>query len=210
MSYIRSKKINSIDRTNTNTSLFLIPGLGLKVDYLRTQFGFINGYLHDLDSPFQYNNPVFLLFLPPDEYSRENLEVFIEREYKKKQELVDDYWYEEYRVIVYEFPEKWLSEWELFFNGEYSSFRKKYVDLLPQEEHKEDIHGPYTEPSIQFNVCNRKAILKNYWEREIGEKLDPEGEYWSIPDMRDETLNIEKIKNDSRTNQKDMGRVPQE
>lgn len=203
MSYTRTKKITSLSRGDTNTTLFLVPILELKIEYLKHEHGFINGFIADVDVPNE-DYMIYLLFAPKDV---RKLYHFFNREHGRTNYFINTYNYGDYIVAKYEFPEKWRKEWDLFLEGKYSQFRKKFVDLLPQEEHKEDKFGPFTEPSIQYHICNQTRLLKNYWERELDVRLGRDTEYWSAPDMTIEILDIEKIKNDSRTNKEHLGEL---
>lgn len=207
MSNIRGRKITTINSEDTSSTLFLVPALGLKVEYLRHEHGFVNAYLNDVDLMKTYEYQLYLLFKIKDE---DLFNAFLLKEYTRTKDLVQDYSPAEgYEVLVYNFPSKWKKEWALFMDGEYSYFRKSYVNLLPQEEHLEDEHGPFTQPSVQVNVCNRAVVLKNYWERMIGTKLEQESEYWSIPDiLGKELLDIEKIINDSKADSASVGKLP--
>lgn len=203
MSYTRSKKITSINKEDTNTTLFLVPPLGLKLGYLKYEHGFVNGFIGDVDCPIE-EYMIYLLFYPLDV---RKLYHFFNREHGRTQGFINSYNYGDYIVAKYSFPLQWRKEYDLFLEGKYSQFRKKFVDLLPQEDHKEDKYGPFTEPSIQYHICNQTRLLKNYWERELDVKLSRDSEYWSAPDMVKEILDIQKIINDSTANKECMGEL---
>ncbi len=208
MSNSRSKRINTINRDETDTTRFLVPAVGLKVTYLKHEHGFIDAYLKDPTAPRYHEFSLYLLF-KPDNW--EKFQDFVTAEYCRTAFSIDDYCYEDgYGVIVYGFPDCWQHEYDLFLEGKFSYFRKKYLNLLPQEEYLEDTHGPFSQPSIQYHVCNRTKILKNHWERVIGEKIDGESELWSVPKMENETLNIEEIKKryDSTASKEYLGEMP--
>lgn len=175
---------------DTATTMFLVPGLGFNIDTIRYRYGFINAYLADVDYDM-YENAVYLLFKPKDMHT---FQTFLER--SEGPRIIDDYDYEGgYVVVVYEFPSEFRQEFKMFMKGKYSQFREKYRVLLPQVDSKIDKEGnPFTEYSLQFMVCHKAKALKDYWEKKLEIELDEEDEYWSVPDIKRETLNIEKIK----------------
>jgi len=181
--------IKQTTTNRTNTSLFLLPGVGLDISMLKP-FGFINAYIGDIKAD-HYSYCIYLLFKPTN---IEKFNDFLNEQYISTGLIVDEYDYDGgFVVVVYKFPEDYQQEYKLFLSGKYSQFRKKYKDLFPIEIDSEDDAGPFTQPSFFFHVFNRTKELEKYWFDKIGEKLDKDGEYWSRPDVVKETLNIEKI-----------------
>lgn len=182
--------ISQTTNNRTNTSLFLLPGIGLNISDIK-EYGFVNAYISDKNRE-HYPNCVYVLFKPNDPTIFTLY--FISTEYKRTHLLIDDYDYARgYIVLVYQFPEEYEQEYRSFLKGKYSQFRRKYKDLFPQEIHSEDEVGPFTQPSFFHHVFNKTRMLEEYWVKRIGEKPDKEGEYWSIPDLDDETLDINKL-----------------
>lgn len=177
--------------TSTTSTLFLLPGLGIKEEEVRFRYGFINAYLKDEDRE-PYERGVYLLFKPENVIEFEH---FLEREKRRTAQLIEDYDYRGgYVVLVYVFPEEYLHEWKLFLKGRYSKFRDKYKVLLPDIESKVDADGmPFTEMSIQYMIVFKADALKAYLEKRLGEELEEDAEYWGKPSVKKETLNINKI-----------------
>lgn len=183
--------IKQTTTNRTNTSLFLLPGLGLTINELKP-YGFVNAYIGDMKHD-HYSYCVYLLFKPSNIME---FNAFLEGQYLKGQ-MIDEYDYEGgYVVVVYKFPEQFEQEYKLFLSGKYSEFRKKYKDLFPIEIHSEDNDGPFTQPSFFFHVFNRTKELEKYWFEKIGVHLSKDSEYWSKPDVIKETLNIDEIEKD--------------
>lgn len=178
---------------DSNSTLFLVPGLDLQIDNLR-KLGFINAYIKDEHREPIFNQELYLLFKPESDTS---MFLFIEEEYgNENRELIEDYDYSDgFIVLLYKFPEKYSQEYKHFLNGKYSKFRAKYVAILPQIDSKIDANGdPFTEYSIQFMACHKSKSLKDYWEKRLDTELDDDDEVWVGFSEKRETLNIEKIK----------------
>lgn len=176
---------------DTISTMFLLPGLGLKLEEIRFRFGFINAYIKD-DDHEPHDRGVYLLFKPDDLIEFEH---FVQREKKRTPQLIEDYDYRGgYVVLLYIFPEEYLHEWKLFIKGKYSKFRDKYKVLLPDVESKIDSEGmPFTEMSLQCMIVFKAPALKQYLEEKFGEELEEDAEYWTKPSTKKETLNITKI-----------------
>lgn len=176
----------------TCATIFLLPGIGLKRQNI-LKYGFLSAYLDDKHHEVHYKNSLYLLYKPEqiNEFQK-----FLELEYKRTPLLVEDYDYPGgYVVTVYKFPEEFMTEYELFLKGKYSKFRKKFVSLFPVKvEVFDEKTGTYKDKfSLQHHIFNKTAAIRKYWEEFLGYKEGelPEGlEYWSIPDIEKETLNI--------------------
>lgn len=177
---------------DNDTSMFLVPALGLDVGHLRTNYGFINGYLGDRHYEHKIGNCLHLLFLPED---LSDFQAFLAQQYRKSQ-ILDEYDYTGgYVVIVYQFPEIYLRELKLFLKGKFSRFSKQYVSVLPSVTYSPNSEGRNVPTvSLQYMVCNKSPAMKNFWEDRFKMELDPQNEYWFRPKMTRETLDIEKIK----------------
>lgn len=167
----------------TCTSIFLIPYL-FKNRIRATELGFINGYVKDIERDIDYKNPVYALFKP------ENLDVFqdfLNKEKNLSKFLIDDYDYDNYTVIVYEFPLD--KDYALFLEGKYSEMSKEYKDKISDPIKI----GIQDEPRLCWRICNKTRDLKEYWETKLGVELDSTMEYYSKPDLDNETLDYRKI-----------------
>jgi len=180
----------------TNTTLFLVPVLGLDVDGLVVNHGFINGYMEDKEQDTSSPCPVFLLFRPDDliEFQK-----FVDQEYKRTDNLVLDYDYDGgFVVLLYEFSEKFHKDYRRFIKGKYSKFSLAFTARLPAYEKNPD-GSISSEISLQRNIVLKipdfVALLEEDFETEIP------GECWSIPDKTTETLDIEKVSRKLKINQ---------
>lgn len=176
---------------DTTTTMFLVPGLGINIEEVRFRYGFINGYLRDQDREL-YERGIYLLFRPKNMIE---FQLFFERERGRTHQLIEDYDYEGgYIVLVYVFPDEFLMEYKLFMKGKFSKFRTKYKILIPDIESKIDSEGiPFTELSLPFMVMYKSKALREYLEKKLGTRFDEDDELWSKPDIRKETLDINKI-----------------
>lgn len=180
----------------TNTTLFLVPVLGLDVDNMQSRYGFINGYLEDNEQQTSSPYPVFLLFRPDDliEFQK-----FVEQEYRRTGDLLLDYDYDGgFVVLLYHFPEKFHKDYRRFLKGKYSRLSLAFTARLPAyEKHPDGTLSP--EFSLQRNIILKIpdfiARLEEDFEVEIT------GECWSIPDRKAETLDIERISRKLKINQ---------
>lgn len=176
----------------TCTTIFLIPGVGLKRQNL-LKHGFISAFMDDKNHDVHYENAVYLLYKPEQV---EEFQKFLTSEYKRTPLLVEDYDYPGgYIVTVYKFPAEFMEEYKLFLEGKYSKFRKKYIELFPMrvEVFDTETHTHKEKYSLQYHVFGRTPAIRKYWEDILGYKpgeLPEDLEYWSIPDKDKETLDI--------------------
>ncbi len=178
----------------TNSTRFLLRGVGLKRKVLE-DYGFINAYIDDKHHEPHYTEALYLLFQPKD---INELNIFLEIEKERTNLYVEDYDYSGgYVVVVYKFPKEYEKEYRLFLQGKYSKFSKKYKELYPMERKGTTARGiPFTEPTLHNHVFNRTESMKQHWEERLNVELTGDMEYWSIPDITEETLNIENYERD--------------
>ena len=97
----------------TITSIFIVPTLKIPKEQM-SKNNFINGYIKDLNRDVQYENAVYLLFKP------ENIDVFrefVDSEYERTQELIDDYNYDDkHIVLVYQLDNNFKNDFEKWMN----------------------------------------------------------------------------------------------
>ena len=74
----------------TITSIFMVPTLNVPKDALLNN-GFLNAYVGDVDKDIQYENSVYLLFLPKD---IEQFREFLDDEYERTESVIEDYDYD--------------------------------------------------------------------------------------------------------------------
>lgn len=178
------------DQKRTDSTRFLLRGLGILPNAI-DNYGFLNAFLDDIDHETHYENCVYLLFKPKE---LSLFEWFVEEEKSRTNLLVEEYDYPNgFVVLVYKFPAEYMENYRLFKEGKYSKFTEKYKKLFPME--KSGISSkniPVKEPSFYYHIFKKSDTMKAYWENKLGVILDEDSEYWSIPNMQKETLNINK------------------
>ena len=174
----------------TITTIFMIPTLGINKDILKNN-GFINGYCKDGSKEIQYNGSIYLLFKPDklDEFRE-----FLDLEYERTKSIIDDYDYQDgYVVVVYELDLKFKKDFNLVKEGLYSRTSQEFQKLFPKIVkikrgglHKDEI-------SLQYRIFNKTEDLKKYWEDKLGVEFDDDMEVWDGFDIKNETLNVDKL-----------------
>lgn len=183
--------IETLFKFNCST-LFLLHPLGLNRHNLN-QFGFVNCYLSDKNREISVQRPVLILLHPED---MELMQLFIEEEYSRTANLIEDYDYEGgWVVLVYSFPERWKKEYETFIEGKYSQFSKKFKEIYPKViRTSEEGDPPKDIISVQYNIVNKTQDWKEMLERDLGIIIsDEEQEYWKKPNGK-EIMDVKKIK----------------
>jgi hypothetical protein len=178
------------DTRKTCSTIFLLAGIGLTRRGI-IKYGFLSAYVDDINHEPHWDSSVYLLFRPDN---IPEFQLFLSGE-SRKELIVEDYDYAGgYVVVVYRFPEEYKTEYNLFLEGKYSKFSKKYKALSPdiirviKNGVEEDTY------SIHYHVFNKSEYMKKYWEDQLGTSLDPEMEMWSIPDIKGkETLDINNL-----------------
>jgi len=171
-----------IEAKHTNTSVFLVPALTIGKEKLERN-GFIDGFLDDISHEIHYENSIYILFKPHD---LEVFQHFLASE-RERITILDDYDYEEYVVVVYNIPTKYLSDYQLFLEGKYSKLSEDFKNLFTKTSEE-------GRPTLQWEVFERTERLKSYWEKELDITLEEDQELWGAPDMSKEILDIEQIK----------------
>lgn len=175
----------------TITSVFMVPTLEINKELLKDN-GFINGYSRDGSRDIQYENSIYLLFKPKD---LDKFRGFLDGEYERTKNVIDDYDYEDgYVVVVYELNGKFKKDFALVREGLYSKtspeFQAKFPKIVKIKRgglHKDEI-------SLQYRVFNKTEDLRKYWEDKLGVDFEEEWEVWDGFDLDKETLNLDKIK----------------
>jgi hypothetical protein len=175
----------------TITSIFIVPTLSIGKEKLADN-GYINGYIKDGRKEIQYESAVYLLFKP------ENLDKFrdfLDSEYERTKQIVDDYDYEDgYVVVVYMLSERLDKDFELIKQGKYSQTSSKFQEIFPKviKINKNGLRKD--EVSLQYRIFNKTKDLKKFWEDKLGVELDDDMEVWDGFFEENETLNIDKLK----------------
>jgi hypothetical protein len=175
----------------TITSIFIVPTLKINRDDLKEN-GYLDGYMSDARRDVQYENAVYLLF-KPDNLDR--FRDFLEKEYDRTKQLIDDYDYEDgFVVVVYTLDKKWKKDFALVREGLYSQTSKEFQELFPKvlKIMKNNLHRD--EISLQHRIFRRSDDLRAYWENKIDISFDENMEVWDGFDIENETLDLDKIK----------------
>lgn len=180
----------------THSTRFLLRGVGLH-NGIVGKLGFVNAFIDDEDHDPHYTDALYLLFQPPE---LDLFESFLSSEKEKGKEIIDEYDYSGgYIVIVYKFPSKFKEDYHLFLQGKYSKFSNAYKLLFPMERSGVSPKGiPYTEPSFYKYLFEKAVEMRDFWEDKLGVILEDSAEYWSIPNIKKETLNINNIRNERK------------
>ena len=177
--------------TRSITTLFMVKPLGIGIEKLE-KVGFINGFINDVSHDSIYENCVYLLFKPHD---MDLFRDFIDSEYERTNNIVEDYDYEGgYVVMVYKLDENFRKDYQLVRQGLYSKTSKDFQNLFPKVvkimkngKHRDEI-------SLQYRIFNRTQDLINFWEDKLAIKFSSDQEVWEGFHEERETLNIKNIK----------------
>ncbi len=169
----------------------MVPTLKIPKDALKDN-GFINGYVRDGNREVQYENCIYLLFQPKD---LDKFREFLDSEYERTKDVIDDYDYEDgYVVVVYQLDPKFKKDFGLIREGLYSRTSSSFQALFPKviKIRKNGLHRD--EISLQYRVFNRTEDLVKFWEDKLGVEFDDDQEVWHGFELDKETLNIQKLK----------------
>lgn len=175
----------------TITSIFIVPILKINKDDLKNN-GYSNGYVEDGRKDVQYENSLYLLFKP------ENLDrfrTFLDNEYERTKNIIDDYDYENgYVVIVYKIDDKFKKDVELIKEGKYSKTSKVFQEMFPKTIKIQRDGLSRDEVSLQYRVFNKTPDLIEFWEKKLNVTFDDAQELWEMFVKEEEILNLDKIK----------------
>ncbi len=177
--------------SKTITSIFIVPTLSIGKEKLGDN-GFINGYIKDATREVQYDGCIYLLFKPTN---LDKFKDFLDVEYERTKSIVDDYDYEGgYVVVVYMLNSRLEEDFKLIKQGKYSQTSNKFQELFPKVVKINK--GVYIKDqiSLQYRVFNKSEDLKKYWEEKFNVEFDEDMEVWSGFFEEDETLNLDKLK----------------
>jgi len=100
--------------TNTCATIFMVPTLKVPKDSLKDN-GFINAYIEDDMSDTKYKDCIYVLFKPND---IDLFKDFLDSEYERTKQIVEDYDYDEgFVVVVYSLNKKFKEDFKLIING---------------------------------------------------------------------------------------------
>ena len=179
------------DVKKTVTSIFMVPTLKITRSALQDN-GFINGYIQDGSKEVQYEDCIYLLFQPKD---LDKFREFLDSEYERTKNIIDDYDYQDgFVVVVYQLDKKFNKDFMLIREGLYSRTSKDFQALFPKIIKIKKNGLQRDEISLQYRVFNRTEDLIKFWEDKLGVEFDDDQEVWHAFILEDEILNIEKLK----------------
>ncbi len=175
----------------TITSIFMVPTLKIDKEHFHEN-NFINAYLEDVRRDVQYKNAVYLLFKPGN---LDKFREFLDKEYERTKDILDDYDYEDgFVVVVYKLDNKWKKDFGLIKEGLYSRTSKDFQNVFPKivklkkgSVHRDDI-------SLQFRIFNKTDELRTYWEDRLDVQFTDDMELWRGFSYDEEKLDLDKIK----------------
>ena len=181
----------------------MVPTLKVPKDALKSN-GFINAYIKDADKDVQYEDSIYLLFKP------ENLDKFrefLDSEYERTKNVIEDYDYEDgYVVVVYQLNKKYKKDFMLVKEGKYSKTSDEFQKLFPKVVKIFRNGLNKDEISLQYRIFNKNEDLVEFWEEKLGIHLQSvigkDFEVWEGWDEIKEVLEINKIKEKLCTTQK--------
>lgn len=173
------------------TTLFMVKPLGIGIEKL-DKMGFINGFIQDVDHYCIYEDCVYLLFKP---YDMDLFRDFIDSEYERTNNIVEDYDYQGgYVVMIYKLNPNFKNDYQLVRQGLYSKTSKDFQNLFPKivkimknGKHRDEI-------SLQYRIFNKTQDLITFWEDKLGIRFSNDQEVWEGFHEERETLNINNIK----------------
>tara|TARA_R110000796_G_scaffold15671_8_gene49771 strand:+ start:25 stop:603 length:579 start_codon:yes stop_codon:yes gene_type:complete len=182
--------------SKTNTAIFMLPTVKHPKNSL-IRNNFINAYMKDMLSENNYENCIYVLFKPSN---LERFKEFLDNEYERTQQIVEDYDYEGgFVVVVYELKKAFIKDFKLIKQGKYSKTSEEFQKLFPKilKLTKNGLHRD--ELSLQYRIFNKTNDLVEYWKDKIGRSSTWEDDYevWSSFEENKEVL-TKKILNENR------------
>lgn len=166
---------------------FLLPLLKIGREKLMEN-GFIDSFLDDVNRERMEEGCFLYLLFQPSNLMR--FGEFLE-EQRKANNVVDDYDYENgFVVVVYKLDDRWVDDYQLFYEGKYSKFSDEFKNMFPKREIITVNGRRRDEITLQWSVFKKSKILIEQWKEEIDIDLSGE-ELWNKPDTSREILTQE-------------------
>ena len=176
---------------NTITSIFIVPTLGINKDGLESN-GFLNGYIKDGRKDVQYENAAYLLFKPTN---LDKFKDFLDFEYERTQQIIDDYDYEGgFIIVVYKLNPIFKKDFELVKRGQYSRTSQRFQELFPKVKMVLEGKKYVEKTSLQHLIFNKDEALIEHWEEKLGVNFNNSMEVWRGWDEEKETLHLDRVK----------------
>jgi hypothetical protein len=175
----------------TITSIFMVPTLKINRDDF-TENNFLNAYLEDVRRDIQYENAVYLLFKP---VNFDKFREFLDKEYERTKDIIDDYDYEEgFVVLVYQLNKKWEKDFDIVKQGKYSETSKDFQNIFTKVIKVVNNGLRRDEISLQYRIFNKSEELRKYWEDKLDVSFTDDMELWRTFVYEDEVLDLDKVK----------------
>ena len=180
-----------MERKHTITSIFIVPTLNIDRGKLNDN-GFVNGYIKDKKRDVQYENAVYLLFKP---VNLDKFREFLDKEYDRTKEILDDYDYEEgFVVLVYQLNKKWKKDFDIIKQGRYSETSEDFQNIFSKVIKVINNGLRRDEISLQYRIFNKAEELRKYWEDKLDVSFSDDMELWRTFVYEDEILDLNKVK----------------
>lgn len=168
----------SIDFYNKTTE-FVMPVLGERISFYSDYL--YNAYFHP-----EFDNCICVVVnnnIPEDKSAK--LETLVG--------FVDKVEHLNYFIYIYQIPDEYLGDINLFKQGKYSLMSKEYKEKVLFLNLPEKINFDINR-CILYGILFRKEFMRKHWQDKLDAEVPEDAEYWSIPDMNDETLFINELK----------------
>jgi len=169
----------------------MVPTLQIPKEGLQ-KGDFINGYIKDPTHEIDYIDSVYLLFKPK---SISKFRQFLDNEYERTKDIIEDYDYEDgYVVVVYKLNMEFKEDFDLVRKGKYSDTSERFQKLFPSVVKivKNGLHKD--ELSLQCRIFHKTPDLVEFWETEFDLQFNEEWEVWRGWNEKEEVLSIDKIR----------------
>ena len=169
-------------KDNVSTFLLLSP---LDINYLEwLDSGFINAYIGDVNRQ-ELGEKIFMLFEVKDGVKLDEL-------YANKY-FLEDYDYNGWYVLVFNFPEEFQRDLEFVKKSEYSKVSKEFKEKFPKKiiYIDEKSKRRYLANSLAHKIINRYSYLLEDLSEFFGMEITEEHEFWKFFSEDSETLDIE-------------------
>lgn len=175
----------------TITTIFIVPTLSIGKNKLDDN-GFVNGYVKDGEREVQYDNCIYLVF-KPDNLNK--FREFLDDEYERTKQIVDDYDYPDgFVVVVYKLNSRLDNDIELIKQGKYSQTSEAFQKIFPKIVKINKNGLMRDEISLQYRIFNKTEDLRKFWEEKIGVDFDSNMEVWNTFIEENEIFTLNKIK----------------
>jgi hypothetical protein len=174
----------------TVSKIFFIYPLKIPAEHL-VDNNLLNAYSHDSMNDHSYEDAVYLLFKPSN---MDRFREFLDSEYERSDNILEDYDYGKFVVVVYKMDSKYNDDYALIREGRYSkaslAFQKEFPrikKIIIKGLHKDEL-------SLQFRIFNKTGDLIDFWEDKFGMKFDDNQELWEGYNKEKETLTEEVLR----------------